>query len=234
MKMRVALLPMALIGVIGLVGCGKPEEDSCNIRTPGIFVEYEVHESGGSAQATATFWVGDKPGGTFLSLGACGDNVSVNGQPMSKQSNVDHDYYQATLSDTDAYEFVFTRDGEDPYSSSVSPRAAVTITAPAQGELSRAAAFDVTWDANDSGNLELLIKGQCIKDYPEINGSNIPDTGSYSVAAGAIEPFVSSDADKSCTAELSLTRENSGTLSSSLKGTIQGFSSASTSFTSKP
>ncbi len=235
MNMRFALLPLCLLAAPSVMGCTSPEEDSCNIKTAGIYVEYQVREEGNAARATATFWVGDKPGGTFLTLGSCGDTITVNGQGMSKEtSNVDHDYYEATLALADSYDFTFSREDEDPYSSSVSPRNPVNITAPTGGSISRAESFDITWEANDGGDIELLIDGDCISDYPNVLGDDIPDNGTHTVNAGGIEPFVESDADKSCTATVELTRGNGGNLSSSLKGTIKGYSVGRTSFTSTP
>ena len=217
------------------MGCTSPEEDSCNIKTAGIYVQYEVFEEGNSARTRATFWVGDSPGGTFLTLGACGDTITVNGQSLGKNtSNIDHDYYETTMAAADSYEFVFSREDEDPYTSSVSPRAPVVVTAPTGASISRTEAFDVTWDANDSGSINLLIDGDCIKDYPNVLGDSVSDNGTHTVNAGAIEPFVSSDATESCVASVELTRENGGTLSSSLKGTIKGSSMGRTSFTSTP
>lgn len=234
MRTRIALLPLFMLSTVGFLGCTSPEEDSCNIKTAGIYVEYEVVHQGNSAKAKATFWVGDKPGGTFLTLGSCGDGITVNGQAMSKNtSDIDHDYYEANLSQTDSYTFVFTREDEDPYSSTVSPPPAVNVTGPSGGDIPRTEAFDVTWEAG-SGNIKLLIDGDCIKDYPSVLGDDVPDNGSHAVAAGAIEPFVSSDADKSCTATVELTRSNGGSLSPSLKGTIKAESVGTTSFTSTP
>jgi len=216
------------------MGCTSPEEDSCNIKTAGVYVQYEVVEEGNSAHAMATFWVGDSPGGTFLTLGSCGDTITVNGQSLSKNtSNVDHDYYEATMAPADSYDFVFSRQDEDPYTSSVSPRTPVVVTSPSGASISRTEAFDVTWEA-DSGSIDLLIEGKCIKDFPSINGDSVPDNGTYTVNAGGIEPFVSSDATESCTANVELTRENSGNLSPSLKGSIKGSAVGRTSFTSTP
>lgn len=219
-----------LVAVAASGGCTTPEEDSCNIKTPGIYVEYEVVESGNGATARATFWVGDAPGGTVLYLGECGDSITVNGQPLGK----DGDLYKASLSSADSYEFIFERTDEDPYVSSVSTPPAVNISAPTGESISRADSFDIVWEANSSGSIELLIDGDCIKDYPNVLGDSIPDNGQHTVNAGGIEPFVSSDESESCTASVEMTREVGGSLSPSLKGTIVGQSVGYASFTSTP
>jgi len=233
---RLLWLPVLLIGSAAVLGCSKqPEEDSCNIKTGGIYVEYEVTESNNTATARATFWVGDAPGGTYLTLGSCGDDIKVNGQALRHESGADHDYYESTVPVAGSYEFVFTRTDEDPYSSTVSTPPAIHITAPTEGaSISRAESFDITWDNNGSGQLNLLIDGDCIKDFPSVNGEAIADTGSYTVNANGIEPFVSSDADKTCTANISLERSTNGALDPNLKGTITGYSGAGRSFTSTP
>ena len=60
-------------------GC-FPVEDSCNIKTDGLYLELDAIEENGSVEAQAIFWVGDRPGGTYLELGDCGDEISVNGK----------------------------------------------------------------------------------------------------------------------------------------------------------
>lgn len=222
---------LGLVIMVGAgMGCTTPEEDSCNIKTPGIYVEYEVLESGTSAHVKATFWVGDAPGGTVLTLGSCGDSIAVNGQSLSEDGNS----YEATLNASDNYEFVFSRTDEEPYVSNVGAPPQVVVTAPTGEAISRTQGFDVTWEANATGSVNLLIDGDCIKDYPSVMGDSVPDNGLHTVNAGAIEPFVQSDATETCTATVELTRENGGSLSPSLKGTIKGESVGRTTFSSTP
>ncbi len=241
MMKQLSWLPLLLIGSAVVSGCSKnPEENSCNIKTAGVYVEYTVHAEGASAVADATFWVGNAPGGTYLTLGDCGDTITVNGQPLVHQSGADNDYYETNVTPTDVYKFVFTRQGESPYTSTVSTPAAVDITAPTAGtSISRAEAFDIKWTANPGGKIHLLISGddanKCIQDYPTYESDRaIDDTGTYTVNAGAIQPFVSSDATKSCSATIALERSEPGTLDPSLKGTINGFAAGHTTFTSTP
>jgi hypothetical protein len=215
------------------MGCTSPEEDSCNIKTAGVYVEYEVFEEGDSARTRATFWTGDEPGGTHLSLGECGDTITVNGQTLGSRSGSGITYYESTMAAAESYDFVFSRPDEDPYTSSVSPRTPVVATGPSGTSISRTEAFDVTWEA-DTGSIDLFIEGDCIDDYPNINGDSVADNGLYTVNAGEIEPKFESDATESCTATVKLTRENSGNLSPSLKGTIKGSAIGRTSFTSTP
>ncbi|MBI4699700.1 MAG: hypothetical protein HY744_00810 [Deltaproteobacteria bacterium] len=228
------LLGAVLFGSAVALGCGHPEEDSCNIKTAGIYVEYEVAEQGAQATAKATFWVGDDSGGTYLTLGQCGDQIQVNGKALDKKAG-NPEYYESALASADGYEFVFTRVDEDPYPSSVAPPADVSISAPAaDASISRADPFDITWDKDGSGEIKLLVEGDCIASYPKPLGDEIADTGSYTVNAGDIEPFVESDKDKTCSATITLTREKAGSLHQSLKGTMKATTTASRGFESKP
>ena len=226
------LLPLSLLW-IAAVGCSNPEEDSCNIKTPGMFVEYEVVNSGGTTvDATAKFWVGNKAGGTSLFLGSC-DAITINGAKMVVKGS-GQNVYRATINLSDNYDFVLAREDEDPYSSTVTTPELPVLTAPVPTDsFLRDEGFDITWVAG-SGNINLLVKGSCTKSFPSVGGENVPDNGTYSVAAGKIQSFTSSETKETCTANVTLTRTNAGTLSSQLKGKIHGKSKGATSFKSLP
>ena len=98
-------LGLLLAAGASTMGCSSPEEDSCNIKTAGIYVEYEVFEEGPSARTRATFWVGNEPGGTILRLGSCGDAITVNGQTLSEKESGGDPYYEATMAAADTYEY---------------------------------------------------------------------------------------------------------------------------------
>ena len=100
--------------------------------------------------------------------------------------------------------------------------APVEITEISPDEIARDEEFEILWTGNDSGEIELLISGDCIDDYPDLNGDNVADNGSHTVGAGAIE-VQSSDIGESCAAEVELTRDVNRDLNSDLKGTIKGF-----------
>ncbi len=232
MGIKSTTLGLTLLASLLAAGC-FPQEDSCNIKTDGIYFEYAVEEEGSNAVGKATLWVGDSPGGTNLVLGECGDELDFNGQAMSEKGG-NPVYYEATVSASDTYDFVFTREDENPYSSTVSEmRPEVTVLGPSGDSFPRDQEFDVTWEDNDGGEILLLISGDCIWDYPSTLGDEVADNGAHTVPAGGIEPVDDSD-NESCTAEIELSREVDGTLDSSLKGTIVGRSVGRSSFTTAP
>jgi len=226
------VLFLAALCVALVAGC-HPQEDSCNVKTAGIYFQYEAVEEGGGALGRATLWVGDKPGGTNLVLGDCGDEVAVNGVKL-KEKGSNPKYYEAAVPVADVYEFVFTREDEDPYVSVVDEmRPPVLDVAPSGGSISRLDPFDVTWENNDGGQIHLLISGSCIWDYPNTLGDKVADNGSHTVPAEGLDA-TSAGESESCTAEIELTRETTGSLDPALKGTIKGQSVGRSSFTTTP
>jgi hypothetical protein len=232
MKTLVIATTLAAAALSIITGC-HPSEDSCNIKTAGIYVQLEAIEEGSNAVGKATFWVGDDPGGTYLVLGECGDEISVNGTVLQHKSG-NPEYYEAAIDPADEYDFVFSRPDEDPYSSVVgNMRPEVTVLGPSGDTIPRDEEFDITWEDNDGGEIHLLVDGDCIWDYPETLGDYIADNGSHTVPANGIEAQ-DEDENESCVAEIELTREVDGTLNSSLKGTIVGKSRGRSSFTTAP
>lgn len=229
---RFAFLSMLVLPALSMVGCiVQAEEDSCNIRTPGIFNEYEVHRTSGGAEVSARFWVGNNVGGTVLNLGQCGDQIKVNGVALTASS--EH-WYKASVPTADVYEFTFTRENEQPYVSTVSAPQQVVITAPNGESIPRDQAFDITWENGNGGNINLEAKGDCIWSYPSVKGDLVPDTGKHTVAANTIKTLGSAGTDATCTVNIELKREIGGQLANGLKGTIKGISKGATNFTTVP
>ncbi len=232
MTRKILILGTIAAVMVLAMGC-YPEEDSCNILTDGIYVEYQVMEQNDAASARATFWVGDSPGGTYLTLGSCGDEISVNGVELNKTGS-NPEYYEAGVEVADTYDFTFNRPEYGEFVSSITAMPAeVEITSISGDEIARDEEFQITWMDNSDGEIDLLISGDCIEDYPNLMGDDIADTGSHTVGAGAIE-VNDNDVGESCAAEVRLTRESSGTLAAELKGTIKGFTRDVDSFTSTP
>jgi len=232
MRTLVIATTLAACALALITGC-HPSEDSCNIKTAGIYVELEAIEEGANATGKATFWVGDDPGGTYLVLGECGDEIAVNGTVLQHKSG-NPEYYEASIDPAESYEFVFSRPDEDPYASLVANmRPEVTVLGPSGDTIPRDEEFDITWEDNDTGEIHLYVEGDCIHDYPDVLGDEVADNGSHTVASGGIEAW-EGDENESCVAEIELSREVDGTLDSSLKGTIVGKSVGRSSFTSAP
>jgi hypothetical protein len=235
MQRTIIVGALVLLGTVAATGC-FPQEDSCNIKTPGIYVQFDATEESGVAVGRAVFWTGDSPGGTNLVLGDCGDAVAVNGVNLVVEDpNASPLTYSAEVDIADTYEFVFSRPDEGDYVSTVADmRPEVNVTAPGGEDIPRDQEFAVTWDDNDgSDDIELLISGDCIWDYPEVGGMSVADNGSYTVPANGLEPVDTANTD-TCVAEVTLTRSVTGTLDSALKGDIYGRSVGLTSFNSTP
>ena len=225
MKTRVALV---LLTVCTLVFMGCPREDSCLIRTEGIYFAFRVVEEDGVATVSAVFSVGNALG-TELALGNCGDDVTCNGIALQEQIGA-FVYYEAIIDLADTYEFVFTREGETPYVSTVSPAPLVTIASPVDAdEISRQDAFDITWEDNYelSPGITLFISGQCIQEILR----DIGDNGFYTINADEI---VQANQGGNCDVNLSLTRLVEGDLDPALQGFVRARTRDTVWFTSTP
>ena len=231
MKHKLSYLSLGV--VLFLAAACFPQEDSCNIKTEGIYVEYEVVETASSAKAEAVFWVGNKPGGTNVRL-TCGDVVLMNGVQL-KKSGSNPARYKATVDVADTYAFVFDRKGESPYESTITNMPEpISLLSPKSVDIARDDAFDVTWKDNGTGDkLNLLIESECFWDYPDTLGKSVVDNGHHTVSADAFDLKSGKEA-QTCSAKVVLTREAKGRLSPQLKGSIKGKTRASALFTSLP
>jgi len=212
MNMRIALVVLC-VGALALVGC--PREDSCFVRTGGIYFAFRVVEEDGQATVSAVFTVGGALG-TELALGDCGDDITVNGVPLQERVNL-FVYYETVMAAADSYEFVFTRDGEGPYTSTVTPPPPVTVTAPVAGtSISRQDAFDITWEDNypASPGIDLFLGGPCITEIWRNVGDN---GGPYVVNADELQNV---PPDDTCDVNIVMSRLVAGTLDPALQGFI--------------
>ena len=211
-------------------GC-FPVEDSCNIKTDGLYLELDAVEENGSVEAQAIFWVGDNAGGTYLELGDCGDEIAVNGKVMTASPGYDNpEVYVASLEPSDSYDFVLSRPDEDPYTSTVSnAREAVTVTAPSDATVSRAEALDVTWDNNDTGDVRVSVSGSCIFSHSE----TVQDDGTHTIASGSLDA-TDEDAGESCNAKVIVDRTTAGSMASGLSGSIQAVARGGSDFITAP
>ena len=168
--------------------------------------------------------------------------------------------YQATVPEAETYEFVFTREGEDPHVSTVQGLPVVTITNPEQGvEISRQSEFDITWEDNGDGDwIALGWSGACVSGFLD----EVADNGSYTVNAGALElpskqeegeaegeategetegdtegeteGETEGDGENDCQVFLELRRTQQGDLAETLKGRIRAFSVDTVAFWAVP
>jgi hypothetical protein len=229
MRRTIIIGALLVLGAIAATGCLK-SEDSCDLKTQGIRVEFAAMEEGGAASGQAEFFTDE---GMAIILGDCGDKITVNGTELQVVSaTASPVVYAANIEATGTYEFVFSRPDEGDYTSTVTDlRPAVVVTAPAaDADVPRDAALDVAWDNSDGGSIDLVITGDCFSDYKE----SWTDDGAETIDANSL---IVTDDTASCAAELVLTRTVTGTLDSALTdqgGWIRGWSVGRTSFTSIP
>ena len=233
MRKTIIVGALLVLGAVAATGC-LPPEDSCDLKTQGIKVEFAAMEEAGAATGQAIFWTDE---GRAIVLGDCGDNITVNGTELQVvNATASPVVYSAATEATGEYSFVFSRPDEGDYTSTVSGlRPEVTVTAPVEGaETPRDADLIVEWNDNNDGagsdEIELLVTGDCITfDYD----ATWTDSGSGTIPANSLDV----DGDTTtCEAALVLTRKVSGTLDSGLNqvGSIEGWSMGRTTFTTIP
>lgn len=222
-------LILLLVSASLVSGCFE-EEDSCNLRTPGIYAEFFIWEEDGQARATAAFWTGDDPGGTALELGACGDSIRINGIKMSEDGTGLYTKYVATVPATDDYVFAFDRPDEETYYSHIDGRPGpLQITAPHQAMISRDEDIPIAWKNESGTQARLTIEGSCFPTYSEL----VTDDGQHVVPSNKINAHPQR-ATETCAARISLWRNLYGTLSPDLKGSVAGIRDGNAFFDSTP
>lgn len=233
LDLRFAFLPAALLAL----GCTETVE-STDIRTTGIYPEIEVVANGsGSSKVTVRLKVGGDDSDTFLDLKG-DDTLEVTADGDTKTMDQSgNDYIASFAVDAEGTEFTiaFLRgDADDDAPASVVSLPAPFEMALAASSASRADdAVEYTWEPEGSGgDIDWNLSGDCI----DSSRGGTPDDGSNSIAAGEIEPKFDSDKDKECTAGLTLTRSESGTIDAAFTegGSIVAKQVRSDSFTSTP
>ena len=233
--LRAGSFVLVALGGAAAPGCA-PVEDSCDLATDEIQVELAAIEEGGTATAKAIFRTEDV---ASIALGDCGDKMTVNGTLLRVVDGAASPLvYAASIEQADEYDFVFSRPDEDDYVSTVSElRPEVTVTAPAAGStITRDQGFDIVWDDNDEGEIDLLVHGDCIQPYPGADGATVADDGADAVPANGLvwSGMEGTEDPTTCTAEVVLTRSVDGTLDAALTGTIVGWTAGRTTFASAP
>jgi len=231
LNFRTALLPVALLSF----ACSESVESE-DIRTSGIYPEIEVRATGnGSTRVQVRLKVGGDDSNTFLDLTG-DDSLEATADGQTKRLGGEDDTYSATFPvDAEGTEFTiaFNRGESDDGA----PASVVTLPAPfqlslAESEASRADTdLDYTWEPEASGNIAWDLDGDCIK---SADGTT-PDDGSATIEAGSIDTF-ESDAEESCTVDLTLTRKRSGSIDEAFTegGSIVALQVRRDSFTSNP
>ncbi len=221
--------------LLGTLGC-EEDVESTDIRTSGVYPVIRVTADGsGKSEVWVRLKVGGESSNTYLDLKG-EDKLTASADGVSRElDETDDQTYTATFDiDEEDTEFTvaFTRGSIDVDA----PESKVSLPAPfelalAVTEASRATdSVGVSWDPPAaSGNIGWDLAGDCIKS----DDGSTPDDGELELPA--IETF-SSDAAKTCTVHLGLTRSRGGSVDSHFSegGDITARHVRGGSFTSSP
>lgn len=188
-----------LLGFVFLLS-GCPTTESENVATPGIYAQYKVVDNGSRVEVSATFWAGNRPGGTIVELTGA-DEVTVNGRSLRREKNLaGNTYYKTNLARFDEYTFTFYRESgtdAEAFSANVAMPAKVQILSPKQGQtFRRGNAINLTWNGSGFADSEIDVTitgegrssdGQGTTSYVRGN-SGIVDDGRYTLQGENTNP----------------------------------------------
>lgn len=239
---RIAALAVVAGSLPLLSACVSSIGSACDLQLTGISVRASVEDrEGGGVLAMAAFEAGDMSGiGTALELCET-DALDINGEAARPNKTVAGQVsYEVSLPNAeDAYEFVFSREGQDDITWTINQPEAFGVTAPMGGDqISRAAQYDVVWEPAGEGNVELQIygeqklEGQCLANAQ----ASVPDTGTYVILPGEVQVPADGDPMASCPATLSIERTNEHPYPEGFEtgGTISGHRKVWVEITSTP
>lgn len=233
--MRLSTVLIFACVCLSVAGCFQRR--SCNIPTEKMICSFLVEEQDGHATATAWFSLYPEipwflgPLTPILTIApvpvalGCGDDIAVNGITMPETRPGWPIEYKAPLDAAESYTFVFTREGEPPYTSTVAAPPSLVITAPSPGTtISRRSAFDIAWEdnGNDEENVSLTISGCCIEPLYD----SASDNGLLTVDARELTGL------GFCEATLTILRIVEGAMDPALMGNIEATSTGETWITS--
>ncbi|MDQ1256577.1 MAG: hypothetical protein QG656_1175, partial [Candidatus Hydrogenedentes bacterium] len=113
MRFRICNALICVSLVLVLAGC--PKANTCSIRTDAIYCVFAIEIQSGVVTARAKLNVGN-PFGTVLTVDpSCGDQVTANGVVLTPTIPLALFGHTAAIPSAPEYEFVLTRQGEEPY-----------------------------------------------------------------------------------------------------------------------
>jgi hypothetical protein len=213
MKKHIGLLGLL---ALGFVACDDDTVESEDIRTSGIYAEFEVVATGnGKATVEAELRVGGD-GGTHVVLTG-DDKLVCSADDTQKTLSKNGDVYKATFTgDAGGTEFTFalkrSSDNEDAPDSVVTLPDPFTIVGPETDEVSRTnGELTVTWEVSTTKNdpMTWTIEGDCLFD----TDGNVPNDGTLTLSGDAFDSTATKQSDeKTCDAKLCLERKRKGVL----------------------
>lgn len=208
-------------GCLGLLGACAEDVDSNNVKTDGMYADFEViGRANGKSEVRASIRIGGSRSNTYAELSAGDVLTAMSGEEMHTLTEVggtvgNVHVYHATFDGADEdQEFTVSFDREDdesaPDSTSALP-APFEITSPADGvDVSRAAALTVTWTPSTSEAVDIRLDGDCT--IIETHSAST-DTGTHTFAAGSIST-TSSREGETCDVELTISTRAAGAIDS--------------------
>ncbi len=216
------ILFASLIAVI-TSACSKSDSDS--VASDEIYANFTIVGKGSSVECSASLYVGGIPG-TALELS--GQDALLCGLgDVTTRFKGNSGSYSATglpFEEGKSYQVIFARgkgqcvDNDEQHVSAAVLPAAITIASPATGSThNKSSDLTLTWTAATSTNVLISLVGEKLNDAQEKVAANYsetsPDDGSFTIAKANFANWINASGMK-----ITLTRINSGSHSSSLKG----------------
>jgi hypothetical protein len=213
MNSRTALAYLCVLGLSALGCSSKETTSSCNIKTGGIAAQIDVYaDDDTSATVHDELKIAGSNSNAFTLL-ECGDELTATAGDVTKTLTArDEGIYEATFSGVEAdTEFSVTLERPDDVTASGnsgSLPAPFALDKPAA--TSRMEDLKITWAPESDDRMELEADGDCTKTFRD---DDVPDTGSYTIAAGELESF-DEDKPETCNATLDARRVRGGKVDS--------------------
>jgi hypothetical protein len=201
-----------LVLALGLFGCSE-EVESNDVRTSGIYPEFEVVASGdGTSDVEVRLKVGGSKSNTLLDL--TGDDtleVTADGVTKTLEGRSGNRYTATFNVDAGGTEFIFAfLRGDDDDSA---PMSTVRLPAPFEMEVTSANVVrtvddvEFTWEPAGEGDMEFEVQGNCFF----FETGKTPDDGAHTVSADDLVGPGEDDGDE-CTGTVDLARGQSGSI----------------------
>jgi hypothetical protein len=245
MAMKSPVLYLALAATAGTL-CACTSVQSANLKTAGMSAQMSVTADGsGNTAVHANLYVGNNIT-DYVDLSP-GDSLAatVNGhtQTMSRSSVLGVIGYDTSFGggmDTEntMYTVALNRTGGDMSapSSTVTLPKVFSITGPTPGKsFSRVNdSIVVTWDTTSGDAMSYSVDGTCLNERSHVSTGT--DTGTVTIAKGALVSTNASNATTTCMATLILHRVRNGNIDPNFGsgGSISGEQDRSITFTSTP
>jgi hypothetical protein len=243
--MRTTLSSLAILSTLASAAC--TDLQSADLKTAGMSA-YMTVQADDSGQTTATAQLNVDDNATDFVTLSSGDTLvtTENGvsQTMTEDDALNDVTYSTTFQNAQAsgtqYTIALNRTGSGnisaPNSTCTLP-SPFTIAAPENGASFSRASSSITVNYGAGGSSDTLsyqLSGNCIQSptTQQLNG----DPGSFTIAAGSIQPVGPSQSAASCQVTLSVYRTRIGTLDSNYGsgGSIQCIQSRSVTIQSTP